>query len=250
MIEARQLTKRFADRKGGFVTAVTGVSLTCRPGSIHGLLGVNGAGKTTLLRLLATLLRPSEGSAVVAGHDVATEPRRVRASLGFLAASTALYGRLTARETIAYFGRLHGLTAGAVVRRTGELADELDLHAFLDRRVDTFSTGMKQRTSIARTLVHDPEVIVLDEPTLGLDVLAARTLTEFVRRCRDRGKTVLYSTHIMREAEKLCDVISVLHGGRILAEGTAAGLRAQHGGGDLEDAFVNLVAANSGTDRP
>ena len=243
MIEASQLTKRFADRKGGVVTAVDGVSFSCQPGRIHGLLGVNGAGQTTLLRLLATLLRPTAGTAVVAGHDLAAEPRRVRAALGFLAASTALYGRLTARETIAYFGRLHGLSEAQVHARTLELADELELHAFLDRRVDTFSTGMKQRTSIARTLVHDPAVIILDEPTLGLDVLAARTLLDFVRRCRDRGKTVLYSTHIMREAEKLCDVISVIHGGRLLAEGTPADLCARQGGADLEEAFVRLVAS-------
>lgn len=243
MIDARELTKRFPDRKGATVVAVAGVSLCCQPGRIHGLLGVNGAGKTTLLRLLATLLRPSSGTAVVAGHDIDRTPRQVRASLGFLAASTALYGRLTARETIAYFGRLHGLSTAEVERRTAELADELDLHAFLDRRVETFSTGMKQRTSIARTLVHDPAVIILDEPTLGLDVLAARTLTAFVRGCRDRGKTVLYSTHIMREAEKLCDVVSVLHGGRILAEGAPEELRARYGGDDLEDAFVNLVNA-------
>jgi len=243
MIEARHLTKRFKDRKHGLIAAVDDVSFTCEPGRIYGLLGANGAGKTTVLRMLATLLAPTEGTATVGGFDVRTEPQRVRASLGFLAASTALYGRLTARETIAYFGRLHGLTDEAVGTRTRHLAQELDLHAFLDRRVETFSTGMKQRTSIARTLVHDPAVVILDEPTLGLDVMAARTIAAFVRSCRERGKTVIYSTHIMNEAEKLCDVIGILHGGRLLAEGTLAELRERHGEGDLEDIFVRVAGA-------
>jgi sodium transport system ATP-binding protein len=241
MIEARSLTKLFQDKKRGEIRAVDGVSFTCRPGRIYGLLGANGAGKTTTLRLLATLLQPTSGEAAVAGFEVRTQPEKVRANIGFLATSTALYGRLTARETIAYFGRLNGLSAAQIAARTRQLADELALHEFLDRRVEKFSTGMKQKTSIARTLVHDPAVLILDEPTLGLDVMAARTILRFVRECRDRGKTVIYSTHVMSEVEKLCDLIGIIHHGRLVAEGTLEQLRARFGDPDLEEIFVRAV---------
>jgi sodium transport system ATP-binding protein len=241
MIEARHLTKVFRDKKRGEIRAVDDVSFTCRPGQIYGLLGANGAGKTTTLRLLATLLRPTSGRATVAGFDTAAESQRVRASVGFLATSTALYGRLTARETIAYFGRLNGLSAAQIAARTGQLAAELDLHEFLDRRVEKYSTGMKQKTSIARTLVHDPAVLILDEPTVGLDVMTARNIVRFVRDCRARGKTVIYSTHVMSEVEKLCDVVGIIHHGRLLAEGTLAELRTRYGEVDMEEIFVRAV---------
>jgi sodium transport system ATP-binding protein len=241
MIHARNLTKTFADKKRGEVHAVEDVSFTVRPGQIYALLGANGAGKTTTLRMLATLLRPTRGGADVAGFDVAAQPEKVRANLGFLAASTALYGRLTARETISYFGRLNGMTDAAIAARTAELAAELDMHEFLDRRVEKFSTGMKQKTSIARTLVHDPAVIILDEPTLGLDVMTARNIVRFVRDCRGRGKTVIYSSHIMSEVEKLCDVVGIIHRGRLLAEGTVAELKARYQQPDLEEVFVAVV---------
>ncbi len=241
MIEAHQLTKVFKDKKRGEIRAVDAVSFTCRPGRIHGLLGANGAGKTTTLRMLATLLRPTAGRATVAGHDTVTEPEQVRAAVGFLATSTALYGRLTARETIAYFGRLNGLDAAAIAERTRRLADELDMHEFLDRRVEMLSTGLKQKTSIARTLVHDPAVLVFDEPTVGLDVMAARAIVRFVRQCRDRGKTVIYSTHVMSEVDKLCDTVGIVHHGRLVAEGTPAELRARFGDADLEEVFVKAV---------
>jgi sodium transport system ATP-binding protein len=250
MIEARHLSKVFLDRKRGQVRAVDDVSFTCEPGRIYGLLGANGAGKTTTLRLLATLLSPSSGAAVIAGCDVVGQPALVRARVGFLAASTALYARLTARETIAYFGRLHGLDDARIATRTAQLSAELDMDDFLDRRVDTFSTGMKQKTSIARTLVHDPEVLILDEPTLGLDVMAARGIVRFVRECRDRGKTVIYSTHIMSEVEKLCDRVGIIHGGRLLAEGTLDELRERHRESDLEEIFVKVAGANNGGGEP
>ena len=217
------------------------MSFRVEPGTIYGLLGANGAGKTTTLRMLATLLRPSRGTAVVAGHDVTTDPDRVRANVGFLAASTALYARLTAREMIAYFGRLNGMADAAIRARTAELSARLGMEEFLDRRCDQLSTGMKQKTSIARTIVHDPAVMIFDEPTLGLDVMTARTVVGFVRECRAAGKTVIYSTHVMSEVEKLCDVIGVIHGGRLLAEGSLAELRARHGENDLEEIFVRLV---------
>ena len=244
MIEARNLTKVFHDKKRGEIRAVDDVSFTCRPGRIYGLLGANGAGKTTTLRLLATLLRPTAGSATVAGFDTVAEPERVRASVGFLATTTALYGRLTARETITYFGRLNGLSDAAVAARVARLADELDLHEFLDRRVEKFSTGMKQKTSIARTLVHDPAVLIFDEPTIGLDVMTARNIVRFVRDCRTRGKTVIYSTHVMSEVEKLCDTVGIIHHGRLVAEGSLAELGQRYGVQDMEEIFIRAVGAD------
>ncbi|HYC71565.1 MAG TPA: ATP-binding cassette domain-containing protein [Opitutaceae bacterium] len=245
MIEARALTKTFKDKKRGQVVAADQVSFTCRPGQIYGLLGANGAGKTTTLRMLATLLKPTSGSCTVAGHDTAAEPEKVRAQVGFLAASTALYGRLTAREMIAYFGRLNGMAETAIIARIKVLAAELGMDEFLDRRCDKFSTGMKQKTSIARTLVHDPAVMIFDEPTLGLDVMTARAIVKFVRQCRDRGKTVIYSTHVMSEVEKLCDVVGIIHGGRLVAEGTLPELRVRFGEHDVEEIFVKAVGGEA-----
>ena len=245
MIVAHQLTKTFKDKKRGVITAVADVSFTCQPGRIYGLLGANGAGKTTTLRMLATLLKPATGAITVAGYDAATAPEQVRANVGFLAASTALYGRLTAREMIAYFGQLNGMSAEAIRTRIKQLADELDMHEFLDRRCEKFSTGMKQKTSIARTLVHDPAVMIFDEPTLGLDVMTARSIVKFVRECRNRGKTVIYSTHVMSEVEKLCDTIGIIHGGRLVAEGSLADLQARFAERDMEEIFVKAVGGEA-----
>ncbi len=243
MIEVRQLTKIFRDRKRGEIRAVDAVSFCCEPGKVFGLLGVNGAGKTTCLRMLATILQPSAGAASVNGHDVMHEPEKVRASIGFLSAATALYGRLTAREMVEYFGRLHGLNAVTLRDRVESIFTTLDMNEFRDRRCDQLSTGMKQKVSIARTLIHDPPVMIFDEPTHGLDVLISRTVVDFIRECRNRGKTVIFSTHVMREAEKLCDTIALIHGGRIVAEGTLAQLRERGAARDLEDIFINLVEA-------
>jgi len=245
MIEARHLTKIFKDKKRGEIRAVDDVSFTCRPGQIYGLLGANGAGKTTALRLLATLLQPTSGSATLAGHDTAKEAQKVRANVGFLAASTALYGRLTAREMITYFGQLNGLNVSDIKSRLKVLADELDMHEFLDRRCDKFSTGMKQKTSIARTLIHDPAVMIFDEPTLGLDVMTARSIVRFVRECRNRGKTVIYSTHVMSEVEKICDVIGIIHAGRLVAEGTLGELQQRFGEEDMEEIFVKAIGGEA-----
>ena len=247
MNEARHLTKTFRDKKRGEIRAADDISFRVEPGQIYGLLGANGAGKTTTLRLLATLLQPTSGSATIAGFDVVRDAQQVRANVGFLAASTALYGRLTAREMIAYFGQLNGLSDADIRARTKRIADELDMHEFLDRRCEKFSTGMKQKTSLARTLIHDPAVMIFDEPTLGLDVMTARAIVKFVRECRNRGKTVIYSTHVMSEVEKLCDTIGIIHDGKLLAEGTLAGLRAAHGEQDMEEIFVKIVG---GDDAP
>jgi len=241
MIEAQNLVKRFRDKSRGEVCAVDRVSFQCRPGEIYGLLGANGAGKTTTLRILATILGPTEGTAIVAGHDVTKHPEKVRSSVGFLSTATALYGRLSAEEMVQYFGRLHGLDEPTLRHRMAVLFDRLEMNSFRDRRCDKLSTGMKQKVSIARTLVHDPSVMIFDEPTLGLDVMAARTIVGFIRECRAQGKTVIFSTHVMSEAERLCDHIGIIHGGRLLAEGTLSDLRERYGKQDLEEIFVKVV---------
>jgi len=247
MIEARNLSKRFQDKKRGEVRAVDGVSFTCKPGQIYGLLGANGAGKTTTLRMLATILEPSDGTAVICGHDIVEQPEKVRSCVGFLSTATALYPRLTAQEMVEYFGRLNGLDEATLNNRINEIFNRLDMNGFRDRRCDKLSTGMKQKTSIARTLVHDPPVMIFDEPTLGLDIMTARTITAFIRECRDRGKTVIFSTHIMSEVEKLCDVIGIIQSGKLLAEGTLEELRDQQNERDLEEIFVKVVTPHYAT---
>jgi sodium transport system ATP-binding protein len=242
MIEVRNLSKSFRDKKRGMIRAVDNVSFRCEPGKIYGLLGANGAGKTTTLRMLATILEPTDGTAIVCGYDVVDHPEKVRANVGFLSTATALYPRLTARELVQYFGRLNGLTEPVLKTRVDKIFDRLDMNGFRDRRCDKLSTGMKQKTSIARTLVHDPAVMIFDEPTLGLDIMTARTITAFIRECRDLGKTVIFSTHIMSEVEKLCDVIGIIQNGKLLAEGTLQQLRETYGEEDLEEIFVKVVA--------
>jgi sodium transport system ATP-binding protein len=243
VIEADNLSKEFRDKTRGSIRAVDGVSFRCEPGRVYGLLGANGAGKTTTLRMLATILTPTGGTARVAGCDIRQEPAKVRSRIGFLSTATALYGRLTAREMIEYFGRLYGLGEDALARRIQVIFERLDMAEFADRRCDKLSTGMKQKVSIARTLVHDPPVMIFDEPTLGLDVMAARAITHFIRECREMGKTVIFSTHVMSEAAKLCDTIGIIHGGRLIAEGTLGELRERHQEDDLEEIFVRVVQA-------
>jgi sodium transport system ATP-binding protein len=241
MIETRGLTKIFRDKKRGEIRAVDKVTFTCKPGQIYGLLGANGAGKTTTLRMLATILEPTEGTAIVCGHDVIDEPGKVRTNVGFLSTATALYPRLTSQEMVEYFGRLNGLEETILKKRVDEIFSRLDMNSFRDRRCDKLSTGMKQKTSIARTLVHDPQVMIFDEPTIGLDIMTARTIIDFIRECRQRGKTVIFSTHVMSEVEKLCDVIGIIQSGKLLAEGSLPELREQHKERDLEEIFVKIV---------
>src|SRR5271167_300600 len=242
MIDARSLSKRFQDKKRGEIRAVDNVSFTCQPGQIYGLLGANGAGKTTTLRMLATILEPTDGTAIINGFDVVEHPERVRTKVGFLSTATALYPRLTSQEMVEYFGRLNGLDEATLKKRVGEIFSRLGMDSFRDRRCDKLSTGMKQKTSIARTLVHDPQVMIFDEPTLGLDIMTARTIIDFIRECRQRGKTVIFSTHIMSEVEKLCDVIGIIQSGKLLAEGSLAELRDRYREQDLEEIFVRIVA--------
>lgn len=241
MIEAQNLAKEFPRKTPPPLRAVDSVSFICHPGKIYGLLGANGAGKTTTLRMLATILAPTSGTARVAGFDAVREPQQVRAHVGFLSTATALYGRLTAQEMVEYFGRLHGLQGGRLVRALNQLFERLDMNEFRDIRCDSLSTGMKQKVSIARTLIHDPPVMIFDEPTIGLDVMTSRAIVEFIRQCRTQGKTVIFSSHVMSEVEKLCDRVGIIHQGRLLAEGTVAELLARYQSADFEDAFVRAV---------
>jgi sodium transport system ATP-binding protein len=241
MIEARGLSKRFHDKKRGEIRAVDNVSFTCQPGKIYGLLGANGAGKTTTLRMLATILEPSDGTAIVSGYDIVDDPEKVRASIGFLSTGTALYPRLSSQELVEYFGRLNGLNEATLKKRVDDIFDRLDMNEFRDRRCDKLSTGMKQKTSIARTLVHDPPVMIFDEPTTGLDVMTARTIINFISECRERGKAIIFSTHIMSEVERLCDSIGIIHDGKLLAEGTVPELRAKYAEHNIEEIIVKVV---------
>jgi sodium transport system ATP-binding protein len=235
----------------GATTAVAGLSFHVAAGEIYGLLGPNGAGKTTTLRVLAGILVPTSGSARVAGLDVAANALAVRRRLGFLTGTTGLYARLTGRELLRYFARLHGLARDAAEARIEVLARALELGGFFGRRCEALSTGERQRLSIARTVLHDPDVLVLDEPTAGLDVLASRFLREFVRAERDRGKAVVFSTHYLAEAELMCDRIGLLHRGRLIAEGTPAALRgAADDAPSLEEAFLRLVGAGRDDGAP
>jgi sodium transport system ATP-binding protein len=241
VIEAQGLTKVFRDKKRGEIRAVDKVSFRCQPGRIYGLLGANGAGKTTTLRMLATILQPTAGTAKVAGQDIVAAPDQVRLHVGFLSTATALYGRLTGKEMVEYFGRLHGMDEATLQRRIEEIFARLDMNSFRDQRCDKLSSGQKQKVSIARTLVHDPQVMIFDEPTATLDVMTARVIIQFIRECRERGKTVIFSSHVMSEVEKLCDEIGIIHNGKLLTEGTLAELRQRHSLEDLEDIFVKLV---------
>ena len=244
-IEARELTKVFHDPGRGDVVAADRVSFTCRPGEIFGLLGPNGAGKTTTLRMLSTVLRPTSGSAVVAGYDVVTSPLEVRRAIGFLSANTGLYGKLTARETLEYFGKLHGLGTRELALRIEELVELFDIGAFTNVYCEKLSSGMKQKVSIARAIVHDPEVLILDEPTLGLDILVASTMIQLVEDSRARGKCIIFSTHIMSEVERLCDRVAIVHRGKLRAVGTLPELREQTSKEYLEEIFMSLVGTDA-----
>jgi sodium transport system ATP-binding protein len=240
LVTASDLGKVYRGAKGVETHAVHGVSFSCRAGEVFGLLGPNGAGKTTTLRMLSTVLAPTTGTAVIAGRDVVREAHAVRASIGFLSGNTGLYPRLTPREILAYFGRLYGMAEPAIAERTALLARLFDMEAFLDRRCDALSSGMKQKVNVARTVLHDPPVLILDEPTVGLDVLTSRTIVEFVRDCRSRGKCVIFSTHIMGEVSRLCDRLAIVHKGRVQFLGTLEELRARSGA-DLEQAFIDVL---------
>ena len=253
MIQVHHLTKTYEDPDGGEVAAARDVRLTCNAGEIYGLLGPNGAGKTTTLRCLATILTPSSGTATIAGHDLVREPEQVRRNIGFLSANTGLYARLTPRETLHFFGELHGLHGPALSRRVDEVLALFDITGYADRPNDRLSTGMKQRVGLARAVVHDPPVLILDEPTSGLDPIVSRTVEQAVMSLRRAGKCVLFSTHLLAQAEDVCDRIGVIGRGRVLAEGTIPELCALTGTASLRHAFFALAddaAESSPAEQP
>jgi sodium transport system ATP-binding protein len=241
VVQTYELKKTFKDAKKGIVKAVDGVTVTAHPGKILGVLGVNGAGKTTFLRMLSTVIRPTSGQASVAGFDVEKDAAKVRASIGFMSSSTALYGRLTGRETLDYFGGLYGLSGARLKERKDFVIETLQLADFQDRLCDRLSTGQKQRVSIARTILHDPGVLFFDEPTTGLDVVTSQTILGYIEKTRSEGKTVIFCTHIMSEAERLCDDVIVIHDGIVCGEGSPAELKQRTGKDSLEMAFLELV---------
>ena len=250
MIHVNGLVKHYADLRRGQFVALGGISFNAMPGQIYGLLGPNGAGKTTALRILSTVLRPTAGTVRVNGFDVLTQPSQVRHQIGFVSANTAVYDRMTAWEMVEYFGRLHGIPEQKLARRMEDLFERLQMNDIRDLLGAKMSTGMKQKVSIARAVVHDPPVLIFDEATVGLDVLVARALLKTVTELRDHGKCIIFSTHIMREAEKLCDRVAIVHRGHILAEGTLEELRDRHHERDLEELFFQLISRHDKAHPP
>jgi sodium transport system ATP-binding protein len=245
MIEVENLRKTFK-AKTGPVKAVDGVSFIARDGEITGLLGPNGAGKTTTLRMLYTLMAPEQGRVRVDGKDVAADPTAVRRVLGVLPDARGIYKRFSARENVAYFGRLHGLDDATIAARTEALIKALEMSDFAERRAEGYSQGQRTKTAIARAMVHDPKNVVLDEPTNGLDVMTTRAMRGFLKQLRAEGRCVLFSSHIMQEVAALCDRIVVIAKGRVVADGTADELRQRTGLPNLEDAFVKIIGSDEG----
>jgi sodium transport system ATP-binding protein len=242
MIEVRDLSKWFRGVDGSQVAAVDNIRFTVNPGEVFGLLGPNGAGKTTTLRILCTVLKPSAGTANVAGYDVVEQPTEVRRHVGFLSANTGVYDRMTAWEMVEYYGRLNQIPPDVLAPRMEEMFASLQMNSFRNVNGVKMSTGMKQKVSIARALVNDPPVLIFDEPTSGLDVLVQRAVLENIKLLRGRGKTIVFSTHIMREVEKLCDRVAIMSRGKIVVCGTLDELRQMYGQEDLEELFFALVS--------
>lgn len=237
MIEVSGLTKRFGNK----VTAVQDLSFSAKAGEIYGLLGPNGAGKTTTLRMLATLLKPSSGSLKVAGYDVTTHPEDVRRNIGVVNGGMGLYDRLTGREILEYFALFYGIGKADAQKRIKQLEGALEMTELLDRRSSEYSTGMKQKIVIARAVLHEPAVLILDEATNGLDVVARRAVLEFARAYRSQNSVVLFSTHIMAEAEELCERAAIIDHGRLVAQDSVEHLKTQSGANNLEEAFFRLT---------
>lgn len=237
MLELKNLTKKF-----GEITAVNDVSFSVGRGEVFGLLGENGAGKTTTLRLLATMLKPTSGTAVMGDFDLIRDPEKVRGSIGILfGGESGLYDRLTAAENIAYFGELNNMGKSTLSERIKYLTEVFDMDEYINRKAGKFSKGMKQKVAFARAIVHNPEIMLFDEPTSGLDVSAIRNVHEFICKCRDEGKTIILSSHTMSEVEKLCDRIGIIHKGTLVDTGTISDLIEKYNGNTLEDVFMGLI---------
>ncbi|MGE5614280.1 MAG: ABC transporter ATP-binding protein [Bacillota bacterium] len=239
MVIVKDLEKKFEN-----FTAVDRISFKVEKGEIFGLLGENGAGKTTTLRMLATMLRPTSGQALLDGYDTVKEPEKVRARIGILfGGETGLYDRLTAYENIAYFGELNGMDKRDANERIKQLVDTFDMHEFIDKRTSKLSKGMKQKVAFARSIVHNPDIMLFDEPTSGLDVGAAREVHEFILGCRAEGKAIIFSSHSMQEVEKLCDRIGIIHKGKLIETGTVENLKGKYDDDNLEEIFIRLACA-------
>ena len=237
MLEVKNLTKKFGD-----LTAVNNISFSVGKGEVFGLLGENGAGKTTTLRLLATMLKPTSGTAIVGGFDLIREPEKVRSCIGILfGGETGLYDRLTAAENIAYFGELNNMDKAAIKERIKELTSIFGMEEYINKKAGKFSKGMRQKVAFARSIVHNPDIMLFDEPTSGLDVSAIRNVHEFIQRCRQEGKTIILSSHTMSEVEKLCDRIGIIHKGNLVAVGTIDEIISKCKGDTPEDIFMELV---------
>lgn len=250
MIEVYQLSKEFPlskkqQQESGVkeknLKALNSISFECKPGRVFSLLGPNGAGKTTTLRIIATILKASSGSVKVCGIDLSQNPSEARSKMGFLTGTTGLYERLTPNEMIKYFAQLNGMDKDLIVKRRNHLYDLLNMHEFANKRIGKLSTGMRQKVSIARTMIHDPEVVVFDEPTSGLDVITAKNIIELIRDCKNQGKTVIFSSHIMSEVDLLCDDLAIIHNGDILFNDTMENFRKQMVTGNLTEEFIHIV---------
>lgn len=241
MLEVKNLCKEFKDKKN-IKKAVDNISFKLEKGEIVGLLGENGAGKTTTMRMISTMLKPTSGTITVNGFDAVKNPADVRRNIGILfGGDVGIYDRLTARENIRYFAELNDVKKDEIEERINTLAKELEMEEYIDKRVGKFSRGMKQKVSIARSIIHYPEVMLFDEPTTGLDVTAARTVHDFIEGCKKQGKTILLSSHSMKEVEKLCDRVIIIHKGKFIEQGTISGLKEKYNNDDLEEVFVQLI---------
>lgn len=241
MLEIKYLTKIFKNTK-----AVDNITFQVNKGEIVGLLGENGAGKTTTLRMISTMMKPNLGTAIVNGIDVNENPTEVRKNIGILlGGDVGLYDRLTARENMRYFSDLYGIDEATANKNIDEMARELGMEEFIDKRVGKFSRGMKQKVSIARSIVHSPSVMLFDEPTTGLDVTAARAVHDFILNCKLKGKTILFSSHSMREVEKLCDRVVIINKGQIIEQSTIKELKSKYENEDLEEVFVKLIGGGT-----
>lgn len=237
MLEAKGLTKKFKN-----TVVVDNFSFNVSKGEVLGLLGENGAGKTTTMRMLATMLKITDGKATICGHDVSKEPEEIRGKIGILfGGEVGLYDRLTARENIEYFAKLNGLSDDEAKKNIKALCDRLEMEEYIDKRVGKFSRGMKQKVAIARSIVHDPEVMLFDEPSTGLDVTAVRLIHEFILECKNQNKAIVFSSHSMSEVEKLCDRVVIIHKGKLLEQGTIEELKEKYKNNDLEQVFVDLI---------
>lgn len=243
--ENNKKLKKIKTKKEEFL-AVDNISFEAKEGEIVGILGPNGAGKTTLLRMLAGILTPTSGNIIVAGHDYSIDKNAAKCEIGYLSGNTKLYGRISPRELLTTFGNLYEMKSEDIKNNIEKVSEVMNMNSFIDNRIENLSTGQTQRTSIARCLIHSPKVYIFDEPTLGLDVISSQSIIEFMKNEKENGKTVLYSTHYMEEAETLCDKILMIHKGKIIAQGTSKELKENTQTTNLRDAFIKLAEENGG----